>query len=140
MFGGDRFFQPGEVVAGVVDGYVDAAGFGNGGIHGPSHRGVVGHVQFKDVNGQRILFRERADFGGILGIAACGVTHRRKNGVPFTSQGFREQSAEAGAGTGDENHLLGLHDHPSWWRYCGVSLMLEEKRKLHIFSLPIGHW
>src|SRR5207249_4528559 len=70
LFGGDRFFQPGEVVAGVVDGYVDAAGFGNGGIHGPSHRGVVGHVQFKDVNGQRILFRERADFGGILGIAA----------------------------------------------------------------------
>jgi hypothetical protein len=29
---------------------------------------------------------------------------------PFTSQGIDEQSAEAGAGTGDENRLLGIHD------------------------------
>jgi hypothetical protein len=66
------------------------------------------------VNGQRILFRQRTDFGGILGIAASGVTHRRENRVSFTSQGIGEQSAEPGAGTGDENHLLGIHDHPSF--------------------------
>jgi hypothetical protein len=30
--------------------------------------------------------------------------------VTFASQGFCEQSAEAGAGAGDENHLLGIHD------------------------------
>jgi hypothetical protein len=32
--------------------------------------------------------------------------------VSFTSQGIGEQSAEPGAATGDENHLLGIHDHP----------------------------
>jgi hypothetical protein len=34
--------------------------------------------------------------------------------VPFTSQSFGEQSAEAGAGAGDENHLLGIHDYFSF--------------------------
>ena len=33
------------------------------------------------------------------------------NGGPFASQGIGEQSAKAGAGTGDENHLLGIHSH-----------------------------
>ena len=35
---------------------------------------------------------------------------------------------EAGAGTGDENHLLGIHDHPSLWRYRELSLMPEAKQ------------
>jgi len=30
--------------------------------------------------------------------------------VPFASQRIGEQSAEASAGTGDENHLLGIHE------------------------------
>jgi hypothetical protein len=34
-----------------------APGFGDGGIHSPLHRSVVGHVHFQHVNGQRILFR-----------------------------------------------------------------------------------
>jgi len=34
------------------------------------------------------------------------------NSVPFASQGIGEQSAKAGAGTGDENHLLEIHSHP----------------------------
>ena len=42
--------------------------------------------------------------------SVCTVTHRRENGVPFTSQGIGEESAEAGAGAGDENHLLGIHE------------------------------
>src|SRR6266850_523136 len=50
------------------------------------------------------------------------------NGVPFASQGIGEQSAKTGAGTGDENHLLGIHDHPSLWRYGETSLMPEVKR------------
>jgi len=50
------------------------------------------------------------DFGGIFGITASGVAHRRENGVPFASQRIGEQSAEASAGTGDENHLLGIHE------------------------------
>jgi len=29
---------------------------------------------------------------------------------------------------GDENHLLGIHDHPSLWRYGETSLMPEVKR------------
>jgi len=78
--------QPREVVAGVVDGHVDATGFGNDGIHGPLDSGVNGHVQFKDVYWQRILFRKHADFGGILGVAAFGIAHRRKNVCPFRAR------------------------------------------------------
>jgi hypothetical protein len=48
--------------------------------------------------------------------------------LPFTGQGIGEQSAEAGAGAGDENHLLGIHDYPSLWRYRKISLMPEVKR------------
>ena len=117
LFGGDCFLQPRKVVAGIVDGHVDAAGFGDGGIHGLLHRGVVGYIQFKDVYRQRILLRQRADFRGILGVAASGVTHRRENSVPFASQRFGEQSAKAGAGAGDKNYLLGTHDHPLFWAY-----------------------
>jgi hypothetical protein len=97
------------VVTGIVDGDVDAARFADGGVHCPLDRGVVGRIQFKDMNRQRILFRECTDFGGILGIAPSGITHRRENSVPFTRQSFGEQSAEAGAGTGDGNHFLGIH-------------------------------
>src|SRR6267154_2776887 len=61
--------------------------------------------------GSDFLFRKHTDLGSILGVAASGVTHRRKNGVPFPSQSIGEQSAKAGAGTGDENHLLGIHGH-----------------------------
>jgi hypothetical protein len=43
--------------------------------------------------------------------------------VPFTPQGIGEQSAEAGAGAGDKNHLLGIHNHSSLWRYRELSLM-----------------
>src|SRR5437879_13182155 len=50
--GGERFRQPGDDVAGVVDGDVDAAGFGDGGIHGPLDRGIVGHIHLKDANRQ----------------------------------------------------------------------------------------
>jgi hypothetical protein len=49
LFGGDSFLQPRKVVAGVVDGDIDAAALGDGGIHSPTDRGVVGHIQFKDV-------------------------------------------------------------------------------------------
>ena len=52
LFGGDSFLQPREVVAGIVDGDVDAAGFGDGGIHSPLDRGIVGHIHLKDVNRQ----------------------------------------------------------------------------------------
>jgi hypothetical protein len=48
--------------------------------------------------------------------------------VPFTSQGFGEQSAEAGAGAGDENHLPGIHDYSSLWRYRETCLMPEAKQ------------
>jgi hypothetical protein len=113
LFGCDSFLQPREVVAGVVDGYVDATGFGHSGIHSPLDRGLVGYIQFKDVDWQRILFSQHTDFGGILGVAASGVTHRRENRVPIASQSISEQSPETGAGAGDENHLLGIHDHPS---------------------------
>jgi len=40
---------------------------------------------------------------------------------PFTGQGIGEQSAEAGAGTGDENHLLGIHD------LCLVKALMFER-------------
>src|SRR6266478_4905655 len=99
-----------------------------GSTDSPLHRGVVGHIQFKDVYWQRLLFRKRTDFGGVLGIAPSGVTHRRENGVPFPSQGIGEQSAEAGAGAGDENHLLGIHNHSSLCRYRELGLMPEAKR------------
>ena len=103
-----------NAIAGAVYGDIDATGFCDSGIHSTLDRGVVGYIQLKDVYWQRILFRKGPDFGGILGIAASGVTHCRENGMPFASQGINEQSAEAGAGTGDENHLLGIHDHPSF--------------------------
>ena len=45
-----------------------------------------------------------------LALRPPGSTHRRENGVPLTSQRFGEQPAEAGAGAGNENHLLGIHD------------------------------
>jgi hypothetical protein len=112
----DSFRQPRDGIASVVYGDVDATGFGDGGIHSTLDRGVVGYVQLKDVYWQRMLFRKGSDFGGILGIAASGVTHCRENGMPFTSQGIGEKSAKAGAGTGDDNHLLGIHDHLSLWR------------------------
>jgi hypothetical protein len=57
--------------------------------------------------------RKRAYFGGILGVPTSGITHRGENSVPITRQGFREQSAEASAGAGDENHLLGIHAYHS---------------------------
>src|SRR5260370_6694975 len=38
--------------------------------------------------------------------------------MAFASQGIGEESAKARAGTCDENHLLGIHDHLSFWRYC----------------------
>jgi hypothetical protein len=126
LFGGDSFRQAREVVAGIVDGNVDATGFGYGGIHSAFDGAIVGYIQVKNVYWKRTLFRKRTDFGGILGITACGVTHRRENGVPFTSQGFGEQSAEAGTGAGDENHLPGIHDYPSLWRYREISWMPEK--------------
>jgi hypothetical protein len=49
LFGGDSFLQPREVVSGIVNGDVDAAGFGDGGIRRPLDRGVVSDIQFKDV-------------------------------------------------------------------------------------------
>jgi len=110
LFGGDSFPPASRGRAGVVDGYVDAAAFGDGGIHSPPDRGVVGHIQFKDVYWQQILFCKGADFGCILRIAASGIAHRRENDVPFASECFGEQSAKAGTGTGDENYLLGMHD------------------------------
>jgi hypothetical protein len=48
-----------------------------------------------------------------LAFAPSRITHRRENGVPFTSQRFGEQPAEVGVGAGNENHLLGIHDCPS---------------------------
>jgi hypothetical protein len=48
--------------------------------------------------------------------------------MPFTGQGIGEQSAEAGAGAGDENHLFGIDDYPSLWRYRKISLMREVRR------------
>src|SRR6266481_8547036 len=48
LFGGDSLCQPREEIAGVVDGDVDATGFGDGGLHSPFDRGVVGHIQLKD--------------------------------------------------------------------------------------------
>jgi len=49
--------------------------------------------------------------------------------VPFTGQGFRKQSAEASAGAGDENHLLGIHGYPSFPVVAipETTLMPEEK-------------
>jgi hypothetical protein len=72
-------------------------------------------------------FRERTDFRGILGIATRKVPHRCEDRVPFTSQGFGEYSAEAGAGAGDESYLLGIHDHPSL-RLPWAGLMPEVKQ------------
>jgi hypothetical protein len=60
------------------------------------------------VDWQRLLLRKRAYFGGIFGIPPSGITHRGENSMPFTRQGFREQSAEASTGAGDENHLAGI--------------------------------
>jgi hypothetical protein len=90
LFYGDSFRQPRDGIAGVVDGNVDATGSADGCIHSPLDRGVVGYIQFKDVNRQRILFRKRTDFFGILGIAASEVTHCRENGMPLASQRFGE--------------------------------------------------
>jgi hypothetical protein len=47
--------------------------------------------------------------------------------VPIASQGISEQSPEAGAGAGDENHLLGIHDHPLLATLPRTSLMPEVK-------------
>jgi phosphoribosylcarboxyaminoimidazole (NCAIR) mutase len=57
--------------------------------------------------------RKRAYFGGIFGIPTSGTTHRGEDSMPFTRQGFREQSAKACAGAGDENHLAGIHAYHS---------------------------
>ena len=44
LFGGDRFGQPTQVIASVVDSHIDASSFGDGGIHGPPHRSIIGYV------------------------------------------------------------------------------------------------
>src|ERR1700744_2514417 len=58
---------------------------------------------------QLLLLLKRAYFAGIFCIPPFGITHRGENSMPFTRQSFREQSAEASAGAGDKNHLLGIH-------------------------------
>jgi len=98
--------QPRDEVAGVVDGDVDATGLGDDGIDSSLDRGVVGHIQFKDVNGQGTPFPQAYGFQRHSWHYGLRVTHRGENGVPFTRQGFGEQSAEASAGASDENHLL----------------------------------
>ena len=45
-----------------------------------------------------------------LGTAASRVAHCREDGVPFAGKSLGEQSAKAGAGTGDESHLVRTHD------------------------------
>ena len=44
LFGGDRFGQSPQVIARVVDSHIDASCFGGGGIDGPAHRGIIGHI------------------------------------------------------------------------------------------------
>jgi hypothetical protein len=69
-------------------------------------------------------------FGGILGVPTSGITHRGENNVPFTRQGFREQSTEASAGAGDENHLLGIHPYTPCLsrRYRAATTLMPEAK------------
>jgi hypothetical protein len=48
--------------------------------------------------------------------------------VPFSSQSFGEQSAEAGAGTGDENYLFGIHNFLPIGCYGESSLMPDARQ------------
>jgi hypothetical protein len=89
--------------------------------------------------------RKRAYLCGILGILTSEITHRGENSVPFTRQGFREHSAEAGAGAGDENHLPGIHAYHSLpvWRYRAATTLMPEaqfgyKRNLGRAFPPAG--
>ena len=58
---------------------------------------------------ERFFSSEGAKFRGVRGVAHGGITHGGEDSVAVTGKSFGEETAEAGAGTGDENDLFGWH-------------------------------
>ena len=77
----------------------------------------VGDIHFQDMESEGFLFREGAEFRGVGGVASVGIAHGGEDGVAVAGKSFGEETAEAGAGTGDENDLFGRHGTSGWDGY-----------------------
>jgi len=109
LLGGDGFGEADQGVTGVVDGDINAAGLCDRRADGKFHGGVAGDVAFESEDGKRFPAGQGEEIGGVLGIFALGIAHGGKDGVAVAREGLGEEPAEAGAGAGDEDYLLGIH-------------------------------